>query len=73
MQATPQPVQPRLITISAILFAPQEGESSTSWYTDVLLAMQLPDRPRVITVNCEPPSTPAQVDRLSPHFLATLQ
>ena len=61
MQATPQPVQSRLITVSAILFAPQEGESGTSsWYTDVLLATQLPDRPRVITVNCEPPSTPAQ-------------
>lgn len=42
MHATPQPVQPRFITVSAILFAPQE------------------DRPRVITVNCEPPSTPAQ-------------
>ncbi|KAH9987532.1 hypothetical protein BJV77DRAFT_950121 [Russula vinacea] len=39
---TPPPVQPRLITVSAILFVPQE------------------DRPRVITVTCTPPSTPAQ-------------
>ncbi|KAH9066907.1 hypothetical protein EDB87DRAFT_471743 [Lactarius vividus] len=42
MIATPSPIQPQLITVSAILFSPQE------------------DRPRIITVNCEPPRTPAQ-------------
>ncbi|KAI0272728.1 hypothetical protein BC834DRAFT_966705 [Gloeopeniophorella convolvens] len=40
--ATPPPVQPQMIVVSAILFAPQE------------------DRPRIITVNCDPPRTAAQ-------------
>ena len=39
VHGTPQPVQPRLITVSAILFAPQEGKSSTCfWYSDAPLA-----------------------------------
>jgi len=42
MIATPPPAQPQFVTVSAILFAPQE------------------DRPRIITVTCEPPRTPAQ-------------
>jgi hypothetical protein len=59
MLANPPHVQPRLITVSAILFAPQEGI-----YLVLLLGVhasltELPDRPRVITVTCEPPSTPA--------------
>jgi len=40
--ATPPHVQPQLITVSAILFSPQE------------------DRPRIISVACQPPHTPAQ-------------
>ncbi|KAI0064063.1 hypothetical protein BV25DRAFT_1823568 [Artomyces pyxidatus] len=40
--ATPPPAQPQIITVSAILFAPDE------------------DRPRIITVNCQPPQTPSQ-------------
>ncbi|ETW79257.1 hypothetical protein HETIRDRAFT_49849 [Heterobasidion irregulare TC 32-1] len=40
--ATPPPAQPQLITVSAILFAPEE------------------ERPRIITINCQPTQTPAQ-------------
>jgi hypothetical protein len=59
MIATPPPVQPQLITVSAILFAPQEGTSEP--FSGVHLnSTRLADRPRTITVNCEPPHTPAQ-------------
>jgi hypothetical protein len=59
MPTTGPPVQPQLITVSAILFSPQEGMPRTfSWLIHALV--ELLDRPRVITVTCEPPSTPAQ-------------
>ncbi|KAF8273208.1 hypothetical protein EI94DRAFT_1716895 [Lactarius quietus] len=45
MIATPPPVQPELIAVSAILFSPKKFS----------------DRPRIITVHCEPPRIPAQV------------
>ncbi|EIM86480.1 uncharacterized protein STEHIDRAFT_56974 [Stereum hirsutum FP-91666 SS1] len=40
--ATPPPAQTQLITVSAILFAPEE------------------EKPRTITLNCQPPQTPSQ-------------
>src|SRR5216684_4216906 len=56
MHAIPQPVQPRLTTVSPMLFTPQEGESGTLLPLGIQtpLAKQLPDRSRVIIVNCEP-------------------
>ena len=50
-----------MIAVSAILFAPQEGKFGTLFLVyRRALSPELPDRPRVFTVNCEPPSTPAQ-------------
>ncbi|TFY83641.1 hypothetical protein EWM64_g360 [Hericium alpestre] len=42
MIATPPPAQPQVVTVSAILFSPED------------------DRPRIITVNCQPTQSPAQ-------------
>lgn len=58
--AMPQPVQPQLISVSAILFSTQEGMSDgSSWRMYAHLA-ELPDRPRIITIACQPPHTSAQ-------------
>ena len=59
MIATPPPAQPQLIAVSAILFSPLEGNLDTFIRACVPLAVFL-DRPQIITVNCEPPHTPAQ-------------
>jgi hypothetical protein len=59
MIATPPPVQAQLITVSAILFASQEGTLDPPPNIHLHLA-RLADRPRIITVNCEPPRMPVQ-------------
>jgi hypothetical protein len=55
-----QPVQPQLITVSAILFSPQGGMYTTGFLGAYTHLAELPDRPRIITVACQPPYTPAQ-------------
>ena len=55
----PQHVQPQTITVSAILFSPQEGISDrSSWRIRAL--SRAPDRPRIINIACQPPHAPAQ-------------
>lgn len=49
-----------MITVSAILFSPEEGTRATSLVHTNVLNASFPERPRIITVKCRPPQVPAQ-------------
>lgn len=63
--ATPPPAQTQLITVSAILFAPEEGSSPCAYTSHgygplIQLCLYIIEKPRTITLNCQPPQTPSQ-------------
>lgn len=59
MIATPPPAEPQYVTVSAILFSPEEGESLV--VTDARHPPnQCPERPRIISVSCRPSHKPSQ-------------
>lgn len=58
MIATPPPAEPQYITVSAILFSPEEGNSKFHWYLNSLTIGA--ERPRIVNVNCRPSHKPSQ-------------
>ena len=62
MIATPAPAQPELITVSAILFTPEEGERSALLVTSLLLTLSqiILERSKVISIQCRPQGHMAQ-------------
>jgi hypothetical protein len=60
MIATPPPAEPQYTTISAILFAPEEGEIPVFSYHHLGSDIRLVERPRIISVSCRPSHKPSQ-------------
>lgn len=60
--ATPPPAEQQMITVSAILFSPEEGRLLLLHGTRErpFLNTPFPERPRIITVKCRPPQVPTQ-------------
>lgn len=57
MIATPPPAEPQFVTVSAILFSPEDGQSAPQRNLSIsheLTRLHSTERPKIITVDCRP-------------------
>lgn len=61
MIATPPPAEPQYISVSAILFSPEEGKTHRKpGFGERHSYFSAAERPRIITVSCRPSHKPSQ-------------